>query len=203
MGFSKKKKSEGDVDDNYNKLYRFGSLPLIIFNHGVNKFNNKIWNDFCLDYEKSNEWDGLNLNDMCNNFKYYINDDVRKELKKNYNSHRSLEYLVSAFVFCGKANRNTKNKIIELFWSYESRQLEFQRIKHENLTRSGSGGKYLDEYLQSHSQIDTNEYWANLDIKEATEKLKNLFLIAVENKKNVGGDEFSDEFNFDSIEDCG
>ena len=46
------KKWSGGYKDGFDKIYKFDSYPLIIFNHGVNQFNERYWDSFCLEYEK-------------------------------------------------------------------------------------------------------------------------------------------------------
>ena len=131
---------DGTFEDNLDKLYRFSGLPLIIFNHGVNKFSNKKWRDFCLEYNKSNRWKGLNLNDIWKDFRKFIEDDIRKELEKNFNDKSPEEFIKSFFVFCGKGSRNTKFKVYKLCWSFSSGEIEFELKTHGNLILSGKGG---------------------------------------------------------------
>ncbi|MFC1622599.1 hypothetical protein ACFL1Y_01220 [Patescibacteria group bacterium] len=189
--------SDGTSKDNLNKLYLFSNLPLIIYNHGVNKFNNKMWNEYCTEYERSNRWNNLNFHKICEDFGKFIKKDIEKQLKQNFNKGLVGSYLNSGFVFCGKSDYNTIFKIYELFWSHES---QVERHTHGNLVRSGTGDKYLERFFKD-NPINTNEYWEKLDIVQTKKELQEIFLNAVVEKNKLGGDEFSDNFDIECISD--
>ena len=63
------KKWTDGFKDGFDKLYKFKTYPLIIFNHGVNKFGEKYWDDFCLEYEKSEDWRNKDLKSISEDLK--------------------------------------------------------------------------------------------------------------------------------------
>lgn len=192
--------SNGTINDNLYKIYKFGKIPLIIYNHGVNKFNNKTWEEYCHDYENKNKWIHYNFIGICSNFKKFIEENIRQELETNFNNKLSEEYTKSGFVFCGKTIRDAGFKIRELFWSFDSDGLNVEEKNHGNLVLSGDGQECLKPYLDINKNIFTNEYWENLDETHAAEELKKLFLVGMESKNNqLCADEFSDEFDIECI----
>jgi len=181
--------------DNLYKIYSFKKIPLIIYNHGVNKFNNKMWDEYCSEYENLNKWIHYKMSGICGNFRKFIEKNVDQELKKNSQNNLSDKYKNSFFVFCGKTDNDTNLEIHELRWSYGSDGLQFKREHLEKLVRSGDGKNYLDDYLERNKNIDMNDYWENLDTIQAEEELRKLFLEAVKEKNRLGGNEFSDDFD--------
>lgn len=189
----------GTTKDNFYKLYSFKNLPLIIYNHGVNRFGDETWDHYCSEYEGLNSWkDHHNLNDITEDFRKFIENNIREELKKNFDNKLS-EYTKSFFDFCGSTRRDKMFRIFELFWSFQDGMLKLERPKFGNLVCSGDGKRYLDNYFQRNLRIYTNEYWADLNIIQAKEELKNLFLVAAEEKNRLGGEEFSDDFDIECI----
>ena len=134
---------EGRTDDCQYKIHSFDNVPIIIFNHGVNKFNNKKWKEYCSEYEQSGRWNNFSLYEIASDFKDFIEEDVRRELEVNFN--RGLRgYTTAAFNFCGTTNRNVNYKIYELFWSYGSSGLRLERPTLGKFVLSGEGKKYLE-----------------------------------------------------------
>ena len=186
------------VSDNLNKIYKFNEIPLIIYNHGVNNFNNKMWNEYCIEYEKSDRWNNLNFHEICEDFRKFIEKDINEQLEQNFNNRLVGSYLNSAFVFCGKSNRNTTLKIYELYWLYGA---SIKRSKLGNLVRSRMGDKYLKEFFENNPTRNTNESWDKTDCIQAKKELKRIFLNAVVKKNRLGGDEFSNDYDIECIFD--
>jgi len=185
----------GAFQDDLCKIYSFKKIPLIIYNHGVNKFNNKMWNEYCLEYEELNKWVHYNLVGIRENFRKFIEKSVHQELEKNFQNNLLTKYTSSGFVFCGKTDQDTKLKISELFWAYNSGGLQIEKKPHGRLVLSGTGQEHLKDYFEKNKNIFTNEYWENLDINQAEKELKNLFLVAVKEKNRLHSSEFSDDFD--------
>jgi len=176
--------------DGFDKIFKFKSCPLIIFNHGVNRFNNKYWDEYCLEYEQLGQWIGKDLIQIADNFKDFINDDVERELKKS-----KAESNVSGFVLCGKTPNNAKFKIKELYWSLAPEGVNFKPIRwKKNIIGSGNGYiKYLHDLMKTDEKMNKDRYWKSMNINRAKKELGKLFSIAVEKKKDSRGEEFSDE----------
>jgi len=183
------KKWDGGFKDGFDKIHKFESCPLIIFNHGVNKFNNKYWNEFCLEYEQLGQWQDKDLIQIADDFKNFIKDDVESELRKG-----KAQSNVSGFVLCGKTPKDNKYKIKELYWSLGSNGIDFKPIRWKsNIIGSGLGyEKYLDSLIRGDEILNKDKYWKTRKIIQIKKKLKELFDIAVVKKKQKGGDEFSD-----------
>lgn len=175
--------------DGFNKIHKFESYPLIIFNHGVNKFNNKYWDELCSEYERLNQWLGKGLIDIADDFRNFIKNDVESELKKG-----KAQSNVSGFVLCGKTPKDTKFKIKELYWSLGSGGVSFRPIRWKhNLIGSGVGyEKYLDSLIRGNEKLNKDKYWKKMKVTQAEKELKELFDIAVAEKNRRGEDEFSD-----------
>lgn len=183
------------TNNNLYKIYPFKKIPLIIYNHGVNKFNNKMWNEYCLEYEKRNKWIHYKFIGICGNFKKFIEGYIHQELKRNFRDGLPREYTKSSFVFCGKTGQDAKFKIRELSWSFGSNGFELQSENKGKITLSGKGEKCLKTYLDKNRDIFTNEYWENLDKVKAKEELEKLFSVAVKEKNKSCDDTFSDDFD--------
>lgn len=186
------------TEDNLNKIYKFNNAPLIIFNHGVNKFNNKSWREFCFEYEDSNRWEGKSIELIGEDFKSFIEDDVVRQLEHNIRSMPSVDGIrQSAFVLCGKDINSNSFEFFELYWSPEPTTTHW---KDTRIIGSGEGyKKYLEQYLIDNSQSNTVEFWGSINTTQATEKLKRLFSIAIGNRNNSEGDEFSDNYDIKCI----
>ncbi len=183
--------------DNLNKIYPFERIPLIIYNHGVNKFNGKMWSEYCSEYKKLNKWIYYKFTGICENFRKFIEKYIYQELERNFQNGLPVGYTKSGFVFCGKTDQDPRFRIRELIWTYSNRGLELEKIPRGNIVLSGDGKEYLKSYLNENKEIFTNEYWEELNLVQAEDKLRDLFRIAVEEKNKVGGNEFSD--NFDTV----
>ena len=191
------KNSDGSVinNDGNNKIYKFNSenISLIIFNHGVNKFGNKSWKDFCSDYEKTNRWRNKSPELICNDFKNFIESHITKQLEYNIrNMPNANSVWLSAFGLCAKNLTNNNFEFYELCWSPKF-ALNFW--KDTRLICSGEGYKYLEKYLEDNKRSNTVEFWRIIDIIKAERKLKKLFSIAVNEKQKLNGQEFSDDCN--------
>ncbi len=182
------------VSDNFRKIYQFNNKPLMIFNHGVNQFHNKYWNEYCLDYEKSDRWQNKSLKLVSEDFKNFIENDVRQQLLSNIQNLTEVSGIRnSAFALCGKDSYNNNFEFYEFYWSPDLKRIYWNDTR---LICSGEGfDKYLKDYLININQKYTVEYWGTINTVQAKEELKKLFSIAVDKKKQLHGDEFSDDFD--------
>lgn len=188
--------------DNLNKIFRFKKAPIMMFNHGVNKFNGKFWDVFCSEYEQTDRWKGERLKDIAIDFKDFIEPDLLRQLDQNARNFPSNPSVTtSAFVICGKDLQSGKIEFFELFWSYG---YSFSSWADTRLIGSGEGyKKYLEGYLQKHPQLKANsiEFWASINTTQAIEELKKLFSIALNEQKAANGDDFSENYDVESISD--
>lgn len=184
--------------DNLYKIFRFKNTPIIMFNHGVNKFNGKFWNVYCADYETTNRWKGKRLKDIALDFKNYIEPILLKQLNdnaRNFPNNPSLT--TSALVVCGKDNQSGQFEFYELFWSPA---YSFSPWNDTRLICSGEGyKKYLESYINSHPESNTTAYWGSINTNQAIEELKRLFSIALSEQKGAKGDDFSENYDCESI----
>lgn len=185
-------------EDNHKKIYKFKTIPLIIFNHGVNRFGNKFWEQFCTDYEQSNQWVGKDLIQIADSFKDFMENVVKDELAKNREGANG-----TGFVLCGKTTQDNKFKIKELFWKLESNEIHFTPRRHKhNLVGSGVAyEKYLDGLIRGNETLNKDYYWGKMKTDMAEKELGKLFSIAVKEKERLRGDEFSDNFDIECISD--
>jgi hypothetical protein len=188
------------IEDNLNKLYKFNEIPLIIFNHGVNKFNNKSWETLCTGYEKSDRWKNKSLKEIVDDFKDFVNEDIVRQLNININNMPNVVGVRQTnFVLCGKDLSSGKYGFYELRWSPEYSSNSWQDTR---LIVSGEGyEKYLKQHLLNNSQLNTAEVWGTRTVQQAISELKKLFSIALDNRKKVGGNEFSDNFDTEYLFD--
>lgn len=185
------------IEDNLNKIYRFNDIPLIVFNHGVNKFNNKSWREFCSDYDNSNRWKDKTIKLISEDFKSFIENDIVQQLRSNIQNMPNVSSVQNtAFVLCG---RNIKDNIFEFHELYWSPKLTVNSWKDTRLICSGEGSKYLEEYLDNNSQSNTVEFWKTKNTDQAKEKIEELFSIAVSKRNQLNGDEFSDDYDVECI----
>lgn len=194
----KSTKPSGKSENNLYKIYSFKNIPLVIFNHGINNFDNKSWDEYCSEYESQNRWKGRNLYEICDDFKGFIENDVEKELKKNF-SNGLINFTFAAFDFCGKTPYNVNLKIYELFWSYDSTGLKLQRPPLGRLVLSGDGKDYLQTYLNKNGDVNKDKYWKDLTMNQAKIKLEEMFNIAIEEQTRSGKSIFSDEYDVKCI----
>ena len=127
--------------DNLNKIYKFDNKPLVIFNHGINRFNSKSWRTCCSDYENSYRWIDKNLIQIVDDFKNFIEPEIQYELRYNA-KNKQLDFTDFSnnvgFVLCGKGSRDNKFLIKELFWSLDSNnRLICQSLSHKGVIYSG------------------------------------------------------------------
>lgn len=188
--------SNGSVrhEDNLDKIYEFNDIPLIIFNHGVNKFGNRSWEDICSDYESSYRWQGLSLKSISDGFKDFVENSILQQLRQNIQKYPNIEGVSKcAFVLCGLDQLNKKFEFYELHWDPKF-TLSFWN--DTRLIGSGEGyKKYLESYLIKHSQSNTVEHWRKMNVAQAKKRLIKLFELAVNKQKRSGGDVFSDTYN--------
>ncbi len=194
------KKPNNVFEDNLYKIYLFKDIPLIIFNHGINKFNGKSWEKYCSDYESSSRWTKRNLHEISNDFQEFIKEDVEEELKKNFLNGLT-DYTVSAFDFCGKTAYDTNFKIYERAWSYDANGVKLQIPSLGKFVLSGDGKDYLSDYLSKNENFNKDNYWANLSIDEIKDRLKNLFEIAIkeQKQKHLSKNIFSETYDIKCI----
>lgn len=186
------------VEDNLNKIYKFNDISLIIFNHGVNKFNSQSWRKLCSDYENSNRWRDKAIEQISEDFKDFIEDGVVRQLERNIQSMPNVSGIQqAAFVLCGKNVDNNNFEFYELRWSPEFIVTSW---KDTRIIGSGEGyKKYLEQHLIDNSQSNTVEFWGSINTTKATKRLKELFSIAIDNRSNSEGDEFSDNYDIKCI----
>lgn len=185
-----------NIDDNQYKIHSFKDGSLIFFNHGVNKFNKKTWRELCLDYENSNIWHDKNLEEISEDFKQFAGTEVKKQLESNLRNFPNIESLKASFFnLCGKNIQTGRFEMVELYWHIDSKGFHFESKSHRGFVRSGDGKKYTEKYVNSRNELNTIDYWENMDIVRAKEELCQLFSIAITEKKKLNGNEFSDEFN--------
>lgn len=185
-----------EVKNDLYKIHKFTKIPLIIYNHGVNKFNNKSWETLCLDYESSNRWNNKNLEQISEDFRDFVDANVKKQLEFNlYNFPNAADLRKSFFNLSGKNPQDNGFEMFELSWSIDSAGQHFESNLHRGFVRSGDGKECLDNYIAQHGEMDTIDYWENMDIAQAENVLIKLFSIAIEGKKRLGRDDFSDDFD--------
>lgn len=182
--------SDGRVvrEDSLYKIYKFKDIPLIIFNHAVNIINGKWWDILCSEYENSQRWENKDFRSIVDDFKQFIEDDVLSELSSNELSN------AIGFVICGKTPYDSAFMVYELFWGPD-----FERKSHDGIVRTGDGSKYLNRLFDNCPEMNTVKYWRNKGLDEAKEEVVRLFALAVEEKKRVNGEEFSDGFDIDTV----
>ncbi len=181
--------------DNFNKIYKFKNIPLIIYNHGLNQFNGKFWNVYCSDFERSKGYKGKNLKKIVNDFKNLIESDVLLQLERNKQEMSNLmDVHAAGFVLCGKTAYDSKYSVYELFWSPDLTLCHHKGI----ITGSGVGYKYSKNYVEQNIDLIASGF-LKPNSTEAKNELIKLFNIAIKEKKRLGGEEFSDEFDIDSV----
>jgi hypothetical protein len=178
--------------DGNNKIYKFvdDNISLIIFNHGINNINNKDWRIFCSNYVKSCLWKNKKLDQVAEEFKLFIEKDIQEELKKNKQDH------TIGFVLCGKTIYDSDFDAYELWWDPN---YNFFPLKNEPIIKTGDGKKCLDDYLKSNNKLNTKKFWKSKNISEIEEELKQLFNVAVQEKKRLDLENFSDDYNIECI----
>ncbi|KKS96374.1 MAG: hypothetical protein UV73_C0011G0046 [Candidatus Gottesmanbacteria bacterium GW2011_GWA2_43_14] len=183
-------------EDTHKKIFKFKKIPLIIFNHGVNRFGNKYWDQFCEEYEQSDRWLNTNFIQIVDDFKNFIEKSVVNEVVKNLPDAN-----VAGFVLCGKTTDDNKFKVKELFWQYKSNDICFIPIRHKhNLIGSGIAYiKYLDNLIRSDNSLNKDDYWKKLTLDKAKKELEKLYSIAIKEKNKIGGDDFSDNYDIECI----
>lgn len=190
--YEDQKWSEG-FKDGFDKIYKFNSYPIIILNHGVNKFNERYWDDICFDYEKSENWKNKNLKSISENFKDYIEPIVIRQLEfniKHYPSNNNAKN--SGFALCGKNFQNNNFEIYEFFWSPKPELPEHYPWNGIRLNGFGNG---YNEYLKNNISVN----WDAFNREQVEGELERLFSIARERKNCVKGKEFSDNFTIKSL----
>lgn len=181
--------------DGFDKIYKFESYPLITFNHVVNKFGGRYWNEFCQDFEKSGRWKDRNLDIVSEEFKKFIEPIVKQQLDFNI-EHWPDDSGVrkSGFVICGKNNQNNRLEMYEFFWDPQPKLPEMYPWSGVRLNGFGTG---YDKYLKG--DISTFVNWSAFNHTHIKTELERLFSIARERKNRKGGKEFSDDFNIKSV----
>ncbi len=191
------KKWDNGFKDGFDKIYKFHSHPLIILNHGVNKFNEKYWSDYCFEYEKSGRWKVRDLKSLSEDFKDFIESIVLQQLK--FNSEHcpdDTDAQKSGFAICGKNFRNNDFEIYEYFWNPKPVLPELYPWNGIRLNGFGNG---YDNYLKK----DIRGYidWGNFNNSQIEKELVRLFSLTRERKNCKHGKEFSDDFIIKSVMD--
>lgn len=197
---SRQKLKNGPVNDGFeqNKIYKFANDSIIIFNHGVNKFNNRSWRDFCSEYENTNQWKGKNLEEIREDFKNFIEKDVCEQLKQNAQNFPTDDDLkFASFDLCSKK----EFELHEISWQVDENGVHANDLKtwNEGLIKSGSGAKYVDSHLNRNRNMNTVSYWRNVKTAHCKFMLETLFYSAAKEKRESGGNEFSDDYDVDCI----
>jgi hypothetical protein len=182
-------------EDNHNKIFKFEKIPFLVLNHGVNSIKNKDWRAYCSEYEESDRWNGKDQFQITNDFKSFVESDVVEEL----NTHNNGEKYAVGFLLCGKTPLDSKFKINELFWLIDSDGIKFEILRHRCFVKTGDSKKYLDFFLKNNPEINTEKYWKGLDPTKTKRELIKVFNVAVDEKKRLNGDDFSNEFDIEGI----
>ena len=189
------KKWGNGFKDGFDKIHKFASYPLIIFNHAVNKFGEKYWNDYCLDYERSGRWKSKNLESISEDFKGFIESVVLQQLDFNMkqwpddgNARKS------GFVLCGKNFQNNAFEIYEFFWNPKPELPQCYPWKGIRLNGFGTG---YDNYLKN----DVRNFidWDTFNHSQIKNQLEKLFSLARERRNSKDGKEFSNDSNIKSV----
>ncbi|HJX59304.1 hypothetical protein A2V61_00555 [Candidatus Woesebacteria bacterium RBG_19FT_COMBO_47_8] len=197
--YEDKKYQEG-FRDGFDKICKFNSCPLIIFNHGGNQFNGKYWDFYCQEYEKLGSWKGKGLELISKDFQEFIEPIVVQQLRININAAPNNSYFKnSGFVLCGKNYQNGNYEVYEFYWDP---QPKLNRWSGKQLIGTGTGyERYLKNDINSLVKLDN---FNHIQIKN---ELERLFFIAKERKKAKeredpnGGKEFSDDCIVKSVMD--
>ena len=190
------KKWNNGFKDGFDKIHKFAAYPLMIFNHGVNKFNDKYWKDYCLEYEESGRWKNKDLKSISEDFRDFIKDIVLQQLDFNIKHWPNDDNVKnSGFVLCGKNYQNNNFEIYEYFWKPNLKPSYWRKI-----CLNGSGTGY-NNYLKSDVSADPDNFvnWDSFNQAQIKKELERLFLIARERKSSKSGKEFSDDFVIKSI----
>jgi len=107
---------------------------------------------------------------------------VEGQLKDNF-KHGRISF--TGFIVSGKTNMDTKFKINEIAWKFDSGGIHSVIKRHWGLVKTGVAEKYLENYINVHSDLDTIDYWKRMNTFQAEEELKKLFIIAVEEGKRL------------------
>jgi len=190
--------SDGSVrfEDTHNKIYRFQKIPYTIVNHGINKINNKDWRVFCSEYEASDRWVGKGHFQIVNDFKEFIEKSVEIELSRYKDGRKH----AIGFLLGGKTPSENKYKVHELHWLLESGEVKFSILKHEFFIITGDSNVCLNTYLSDHPELLTDKYWKGFKLDKTKNILIKLFNLAVEEKKKLNNDEFSDYYDIERID---
>lgn len=189
----------GGFKDGFDKIYKFKTYPLIIFNHAVNKFGGKYWSEFCLDYERSGKWEVKNLDSISEDFKNFIELAVKQQLDINIKQQpNDSNVRKSGFVVCGKNTQNNELEMYEFFWNH---QPELPGMYPWSGVRLNGFGTGYDAYLKSDLGRNPDKFvnWDTFNKGQIKSELERLFSVARERKNQNGGDEFSNDFNIKSI----
>lgn len=191
------------LEDNHKKIYKFTCIPLIVFNHGLNIINNKSWDGFCIDYERSNRWRNMNMYQIANDFWKFLEKDIQEELKRQKQKSNNKTKAVSFDLF-GKTEYDEKYNGHELYWYFKDGQTGFEfihnnRLRKEGLIRSGDGKKYLIQFLDKDIKYKKIDYWEELSISQARGILESIFTVAIKEQDRLKGNEFSKNYDIESI----
>lgn len=191
--------SDGSIklEDTHNKIYKFQNIPYLIINHGINKINGKGWRNYCSEYEKTGSWKNKGHFQIVNDFKGFIENDVKNELDRYKNNDKH----AIGFILGGKPPSENKYKVNELHWLLDSNEVKFSILKHQFFVITGDSKVCLDVYLKDHPELLTDTYWKGFKLKQAGNELVRLFNLAVSEKEHLQHDDFSDSYDLEYIED--
>lgn len=192
-------KWNGGFKDGFDKIYKFSSPPLLIVNHGVNRFGDGYWDYYCSIYEKSERWKDKDLESIASDFKNYIEKVILAQLKANImREPNNTDVRKSGFAICGKNIKNGKFEIYEFFWNPKP---EFPGSYPWTGIRLNGFGNGYDLYLKEDLAKDPDGFvnWNMFRRKKIRSELSRLFILAKEKKKQMGGKEFSDNYVIKSV----
>lgn len=167
--------------DDLCKIYRFSTVDVLAYNHGINRILDRYWDRYLEDFEAAHAHVGMGFGDLVKQFKAFIGGSVLEELAGN----RFADAV--GFVFCAP-----QPAVRELFWKKDQPLID---RCHCGLVRSGDGARYLVEYLSGHPELNTVEHWSRLTIEAGLSGLIDLFGEARAERQRQGGQEFSDAYD--------
>lgn len=152
---------------------------------------------FCSEYEVSGRWEGKGHFQIVKDFKEFIEKSVEIELDRYKDGRKH----AIGFLLGGKTPLDSKYKVHEIHWLLESGEVKFSLGKHEFFIITGDSKVCLDAYLSNHPELLTDRYWKGFKLDEAKNMLVKLFNLAVDEKRKLNNDEFSDDYDLDLIEE--
>lgn len=175
--------------DDYNKIFSFKDYPLMVSNHGLNRFGEKYWDNYCNEFEESLVWKGKNILEVARAFEAFVSKSVMAGVEKGIEGALS-----ASFLFCGY-DTNKGYQIIELTWSHGVDEVKYSIKPFPGITLSGDGQKYILGYVDAHKPYKDLAFWKKINLSGVKKELKKLSSMAILSKNSVSGEEFSDSFD--------